>query len=69
MIRKLRPISLNVNGLEFEKLYKLCNSMFPRHKHKWCLKCNGNYNLYWDLSDNEFEELIQEYTMIRNEVF
>ena len=69
MVRKLRPICLNVNGLEYEKLFKLCNSMYPGHKHKSYLKCNGNYDLYWNLSENELEELVQEYTMIRNEVF
>ena len=68
MVRKLRPICLNVNGLEFEKLYKLCNSMFPRHKHKGYLKCNGNYDLYWNLNEKEFEALIDEYTMVVNEV-
>ena len=46
MKRELRTICLNAKGADFEKLYKLCNSLFPRHKHKGYLKENGNYDLY-----------------------
>ena len=70
MKRELRTICLNATSADFEKLYKLCNSLFPRHKHKGYLKENGNYDLFWNVSEKEYKLLFQEYTMmVVNELF
>ena len=69
-MRKIRTICKGVAKQEYNKCLYLCMKMYPyRMKYRRYNAKENLYSLYWNMSDNEFEELIQEYTMIRNEVF
>ena len=69
-MKEIRAICEDVNELEYNRCLYLCKKMYPHRMRYRRFNANDNlYSLYWNLSENEFEELVQEYTMIRNEVF
>lgn len=66
MKRQLIEVCRNVNGLEFDKIFKLCKELFPRRKHEaYSLKPDEQgirrYVLKYNLSPIEYLTLCTIY--------
>lgn len=61
MKREMYTICNNVDGITFDKLYKLCKILYPKHKMTAYRKKNRKYVLEWNLTKNEYIFLCKIY--------